>query len=165
MSKTLISVFFLAFSVSSGMAQASDKFFLFYPDGKLKYMNQLDAANACPAGSRLPTVRELAIESVASGAKGILEFAQVDPKSIPAGYSLITALNPNGQADKFYFNSEGYVYGDGEGAWYWSSSMPSSPEEGQGVYGYVHVGVPYGFVIGGTSLKDNSIAVRCFTGQ
>lgn len=96
-------------------------------DGRLLHLSQPEAMKACPEGTRLPTIRELAKISQTRGAKGILEANQDD--EIPAGYEKISAINFDGQEDEFYFSREGYKHpeGDlGESWMFWSSSVHSS---------------------------------------
>lgn len=71
---------------------------------KQKMMNQYDALAACPAGTHVPSARELAQRAVTLGAKGIIETG---PVSLP-GYRFVAARNMDGSYDAFYFNSEGY---------------------------------------------------------
>ena len=75
----------------------------------------------------LPTIRELAKESIAMGAKGILEMSQVNPDKVPAGYYKVSAINPDGQKDEFYFNDKGFKSpkGDFGNNSFWSSSIAS----------------------------------------
>jgi len=102
-------------------------------DGSLIFMNYFYALKACPAGTRLPTFRELATEALAYGAK-IIELKDVKPGEEPAfhGYTYVAARGPDGNEDSFYFGTEGYSRPDGVfgHSWFWSSSESlSSPAE------------------------------------
>ncbi len=108
----------------------------------------------------LPTIRELAQMSQAMGAKGILGTSEVKEGEVPDGFYFVSAINPNGKKDEFYFNYSGYVrpVGDFGNNWFWSSSVDS-------VYS------DYGFNLYGSSgnvfagYRDNNNAVRCVVGQ
>lgn len=52
---------------------------------------------------------------------------QVNPGKIPAGYYKVSAINPDGQKDEFYFSDEGYKspIGDFGNDAFWSSSVAS----------------------------------------
>lgn len=85
-----------------------------------------EARNACPSGTRMPTLREFAHYGQAKGAKGILEVNQVDPRKPPAGYNSFDFYNvEDGSNDAFYYNAEGFQrrpddeYGN---LYFWSSS-------------------------------------------
>jgi len=67
------------------------------------------AQTLCPQGTRPPTIREFAQESMKMGAKGILELSEVTGEP-PEGYTLIEAENHwgYGQYESFYYSSEGY---------------------------------------------------------
>lgn len=98
-------------------------------DGRVFGMRHDRAMTACPIGSRIPTIRELAMYGQSLGAMGILEVDQVDPSSIPQGYYLVSAINTDNKTDEFYYNHEGFKYPNGDfyGAYYfWSSSLVSS---------------------------------------
>jgi hypothetical protein len=104
--------------------------------GNLLIMSQAGAIKACAdQGMRLPTIRELAKMSQAMGARGILETNEVKEGEVPAGFYLVSAIDPNGQKDTFYFNYFGYVRpaGDLGNNWFWSSSAVSGSSDG----GYV----------------------------
>lgn len=128
-------------------------------DGRILHMNHRWAMKACPQGTHLPTIRELTELSQASGAKGILEKSQVDPLRIPMGYRKVSAVNPDGKWDEFFFNEDGYEPSSEEigNNWFWSSSSA--------VYGFSYC----------YALRDNgdpywvrhysSNAVRCIVDQ
>lgn len=105
---------------------------LHYPHGGIMLSNHEDASKACPARTRLPTIRELAKESQELGAIGILELTQVDPYSVPHGYIKISAINTDGRMDEFYYNNQGYKSPGGKlGAFnFWSSSVLSRYSDG-----------------------------------
>lgn len=94
-------------------------------DGSIIYMDHFDALNACPNGTHLPTVRELALDAQARGAQGVLEAGQ---GSVPSRYDMIASINPDGFKDIFYFNFDDYSrpLGDSYKVWFWSSSIGSS---------------------------------------
>ena len=129
--------------------------------GRLLRMNQTDAIQACSKhGMHLPTIRELAKISQALGSKGILELSQVESGKVPDGYFKISAVNPDGTKDEFYFNNDGYKRPEGDlgSNWFWSSSVYS-------YYSY------YGCYLSGNSgyvgyyYRDDSDAARCVVGQ
>ncbi len=112
-------------------------------DGSVRHMNRFQAATYCrEQGSRLPTVRELAMCSHAHGAVGIRETSHTGvwtgddavQKEIwlmkRDGYVAIQRQYPseeNGlkhRAVDFYFNPSGYhrPAGDSGSYWFWSSS-------------------------------------------
>lgn len=112
-------------------------------EGNLLFMNRAQAVKACADQKmHLPTIRELAKMSQAMGAKGILETSEVKkgevPNYYPDFYFLVSAINPNGQKDEFYFNISGFVPPDGDwrNNWFWSSSVLSNHSG----LGYVLVG-------------------------
>jgi hypothetical protein len=117
-------------------------------DGRIRLMNQYDAESYCRnEGSRLPTARELALESQRLGAQGISET----PKD---GYYLVKDSDGATNPDHFYFSYKGYERPAGElgDHWFWSSSV--SP-----YYAYLLNGDH-----GGIGLNDRSTpygAVRC----
>jgi len=160
MSKLLISACFFTLLLGTASAHAGGVI-LHNADGNIRYMNQYEAMKACPVGTHLPTIRELAEESQSRGARGILEVIQVNPDIVPAGYYKISAINPNGQKDEFYFNYEGYKdpTGDLGNNWFWSSSV--NPYYSHvafdlfGGYGYVYDNLRY--------YSDH--AVLCIPGQ
>ncbi len=129
--------------------------------GNLLSMNQARAIKACADQKmHLPTIRELAQMSQAMGAKGILETSEVKEGEVPAGFYLVSAINPNGKKDEFYFNYSGYVRpaGDLGNNWFWSSSVDS---DDSGV-GYVLNG--YNGDVYGDS-RVYVVAVRCVVGR
>lgn len=155
----LITITTLALGAAS--AQAAGEI-LRDADGSIRYMNQHDAMKACPAGTHLPTIRELAKESQARGAIGILEVNQGNSDGVPTGYYKISAINPNGQKDEFYFNCEGYKRPNGDlgNNWFWSSSLHSNYSD----FGYLLNGGS-GFVGYGDSPDNNNPAVLCVHGR
>lgn len=96
-----------------------------HSNGQVYEMSQYEAQHACPKGTHLPTARDLALEAIALGAKGILEKTSVAKDQVPAGYTLIKALNSDGTTDYFYYNGQGYKRpkGDLGDRWFWSSSQ------------------------------------------
>jgi len=129
LSKSVLSSF-AALIFGFGSAHASD-LILRNPDGSLLLVDRDESKTACPNGTRLLTVRELAQMIQSNGAKKILEIDKVDPERVPLGYIKVTALNPDGQDDQFYFNPKGYkpgtsILGEGE---FWSSSLHGTSED------------------------------------
>jgi hypothetical protein len=115
----------------------------------------------CPANMRLPTIRELAFEAQAHGAKGILEVSQVNPNEVPHGYYKISAINSRSrqQKDEFYFSHEGYKRPEGDGGnnWFWSSSVnPKVTDSAHYISGFS------GEIISGVRSYANGL-VRCVT--
>lgn len=95
-----------------------------WPDGSIRNYSFEEAKRACPAGTHLPTVRELAKECQKRGAKGIFEVSEVDPNDPPFFFGKISAINLDGAKDEFYFEEKGYQPGDGlEDSFYWTSSI------------------------------------------
>jgi uncharacterized protein (TIGR02145 family) len=138
-----------------------------YDYGPIRRMSQFYAMLACPHGTHLPTIRELAVLSQASGAKGILEVSQVDPNAVPAGYRKVSAINPNGQKDEFYFNHEGYKRPSGDLAnnMFWSSSVVADDRySDNSYYGYFFYGGE-GWVSYYVNLSSGNLAVRCVVGH
>lgn len=101
-------------------------------DGSIQIMNQYEAMKACPRGTHLSTVRELAELGRANGAKRIWEPSYED---VPGGYHEYSVINlyvnrsfsdPEGARDRFYYNPQGYNYPsyipDLGNIWLWSSS-------------------------------------------
>lgn len=72
----------------------------------------------------LPTIRELARFGKSRGARGIVEVDQIRDQDREAGAVLVTATNPDGKKDAFYYSPVGYVTRTDEGKEqsYWSSS-------------------------------------------
>jgi hypothetical protein len=113
--------------LGAASAQADDQI-LRRANGSILFMTQYEASgvdpvtkikvrpDACEAAGkgRLPTIRELAQEAQTLGAKGVLEVNQVDPNNVPAGYYLVSAINPDRQKDEFYFNHDGYQRPSGD---------------------------------------------------
>lgn len=104
-------------------------------DGSIRYFGPFESRNACPAGTHLPTTRELAQELQARGAKGILELNQANPNMVPDGYYKVSAINPDGRQDEFYFSPIGYLRAldDFGNNLFWSSSVQIS------YFGYEHI--------------------------
>jgi hypothetical protein len=139
-------------------------------NGKLHYVFQYEALGgglygtthplACSANWHLPTIRELAKWAQASGAKGILETAQVPSGQAPSGYQLVNAKNlADGAKDDFYYNNSGYVppAGDMGHVWFGTSSILS-------LYGgeaFVFHGV--NAAIANAEADHNTSAIRCFS--
>ena len=92
-------------------------------------MTQSQAAEYCAGkNAHLPTSRELVAFSVAFGARGVLEVADVAkrPNSTPpVGYYLVASINPGNERDDFYFSHEGYdaQRAGTEGERLWTSSI------------------------------------------
>ena len=127
--------------------------------GNIRRMNQYEASgvnpqtgkketpDVCEAAGKghLPTARELAKISQARGAKGILEPNQVKPSKLSTGFGRISAIDPNGQLDEFYFSDVGYQRPQQEylTALFWSSSINSRSSDEvyalNGAYGNVYV--------------------------
>jgi len=121
--------------------------------------------DACPAGTHLPTIRELAKKGQALGAKGILEVNQVTPDSVLFdGYYKISAINPNGEKDEFYYSNAGYKRPDGDlgNNNFWSSSVDSNYSDRAFVFD------GFGGTANGTGVRDynfDDTAVLCFAGR
>jgi hypothetical protein len=176
MSKSLLLLFSACIFVSSTEAYA-DKLdldgILRSDDGSIRYIDRDAAMTACPQGTHLPTIRELAELSKANGAKGILELNQLDPKKkLPAGYyGVHGAINPDGKKDSFYYNPSGYVRPSGDLGknWFWSSSIDSLDCFDYQICNYFMYGNSGSIFYGGPnawgtsdSLKN---AVRCVADQ
>lgn len=138
-------------------------------DGSLRRMNFWDASgvnfrtakkdkpDACEAAGkgRLPTIRELAQESQLNGAMGILEPDQASPGS---RYYKISATDPSGKNDEFYFFEGGYVRPSsdfGSSEYFWSSSIISS------YYGKAYALNGFSGGIASFGLTDRGVAVLC----
>ncbi len=130
-------------------------------DGRFSLMNQSDALKSCPPGTHLPTIRELASLSQASGAKGILEVDPSDPFSTPYRYKRVSAVNANGARDEFNFSSADYVRPSGDlgHSSFWSSS------ERLGVSGYSFVLDGASGDVAWTAPGVIFVAVRCVADQ
>jgi hypothetical protein len=117
-------------------------------------MTQYQADVFCRTqGVRLPTARELAVDSL----RNYPDNLRIDRIRDTGGdgYYLINAIEtinrqPSGQTDDFYLNTAGYQRPSGDfGLWFWSSSVPPyttsgyaySLHGGSGVVGYGHSGV------------------------
>lgn len=104
----------------------------------------------------LPTIRELAEEAQSRGAKGILELSQVNPDQVPTGYYKISAINPDGNKDEFYYNPEGYILRSDLYVYrFWSSSIHLYSRN----YAYsFHTGISYEYSV-------PQYPVLCFSGK
>lgn len=97
-------------------------------DNSVRLMNHYDAMKACPKGTHLPTIRQLAKLSQASGAKGVLNRDVLNPNP-PRGYYDIAVSNQTGdrlrERDRFYYSHQGYQRPSGDLGNYsfWSSSI------------------------------------------
>ena len=132
-------------------------------------MNQGAAAKACAArGMRLPTIRELAKMGQSRGAKGILETRDVRDQDLRDGFSLVTATNPDGKKDHFYYNPTGYVESasDSRDQWFWSSSDGAEDNSEGGAP--TNIPVKFTFDDNG-KIHDHynylNLAVRCIRNQ
>lgn len=145
---------------SSAYANAVDEnSILRNEQGSLKVMSQRNAFTACPTGTHLPSIRELAVLSESQGAKGLLELNQIVGGAVPAGYALISAAGNT--LDRFYFNPEGYhpIAGDLGNYWFWSSSIFSQDEDSAYIFNGKNGAV------GTLEFRDYSYgAVLCFPG-
>lgn len=122
--------------------------------GNVKTMNQYQAAEYCQSiGSRLPTVRELALYAQSLGADGISDRKEDDD------YGTIYTRDIDGNiVVDFYFSFRRYHRpgGDLEDYWYWSSSVhPKYPDEAYLLSGYV------GVITYDSRYHDHDYAVRC----
>jgi hypothetical protein len=122
------------------------------PDGSVRQMNQYDADTYCKSqGTRLPTVRELALYCQSLGAKGISATER-------DGYYLVRGSDSVGNPDSFYFSNEGYQRptGDFGNYWFWSSSVDSN----YSYYAY-YVRSHFGGIYAGIRSYDYNRGVRC----
>ena len=77
---------------------------------------------ACPKGSHLITVRELAEIAQTRGAAGIVEVEDYDPKM--KNFKMISATTSSGDREVFYYGYAGYQRPSGDlGLMFWSSSL------------------------------------------
>ena len=135
-----------------------------YPDGRAMYMNHFEALRACPAGSHLPTLRELAKKAEAWGAIGVWEAGPYVPSG--EGYGLMVVVNPDGQMDGFSFSSRGYRSQFNDVVGFWSSSV-----EPTGSYGTYVKESPDAYALmdgGGYLMRDSRLminAVLCLPGN
>lgn len=143
-------------------------------NGSVRHMNQYDADQYCRSrGSRLPTVRELALVSQSLGARGIRETAHAGvvrteaavqaeiTQMSAAGYYPIYTMNGSNQPSvDFYFNYTGYQRpaGDLGSHFFWSSSV--HPYYSSNAY-YLYGGNGVIFSAGFRSYYDVDSAVRC----
>lgn len=162
-SKFFLVIFTVLFA--SGTSQAwADKLdsngVLRKADGSIRYLTQPKAMKACPSGTHLPTIRELAEEAHANGSKEILELNQVNPQQVPDDYEKISAINSDGTQGEFYYNNDdldGYEVEWLGSNWFWSSSIHSHPMFSDvDFYIYITAGELL------TQFSDFSHAVRCF---
>jgi hypothetical protein len=109
------------------------------PDGSVSFMSEPDADQYCRSqGTRLPTIRELALYAQSLGALGIRETTHIGEVETDSavqteiaqmkgdGYEAIFTLNSAGQPTvDFYFSHSGYRAPPGDlGAfWLYSSSV------------------------------------------
>ena len=125
-------------------------------NGNIQCLSQFAALKACPIGTHLPSLRELANECKMRGAQ-IFEKSQIDFDNIPSGYQYFRAVGIDGFEDFFYLDSSGYQSPGGElGAHgFWSASYELYGDE----VGYVVDGATceVDFVYLGTQLA----AARC----
>jgi hypothetical protein len=147
---------FIIISILMVCAGARADDFLRDANGTLINISQEKALKACTDQNKhLPTARELAGISQSMGAKGI--SATNGP-----GYYLVSALNPDGKIDRFYFNPAGYDRPRKELAynWFWSSSLTypktTQPQLGYSLGGYI------GQI--GLDVDDENGAVICLPG-
>jgi len=109
------------------------------PDGKVSYLNEVDAVQYCSdLGTRLPTIRELALYAQSLGAKGIRETAHVGVASTDSAvqaeiaqmkgdhYEAIYTLNSSKEMTvDFYYSYAGFKVPTGDLGYFWlySSSV------------------------------------------
>jgi hypothetical protein len=115
---------------------------------------------ACPTGTHLPTMREIAEYCTALGAKGILEIADVNPGAIPKDYLHYQVTNSDNSQEEFYFNEKGYQRPNGDlgKEFFWTSSLDSFVKKdgwALSLYGYS------GFFYIGDPIYSSWNAVRC----
>ena len=128
-------------------------------DGSVRKMNLAEARSACPAGTHLPTAREIAFFNQSLGARGILEIRQA-PRGTPSGYIRITAVSFDGRKDEFYYSTSGYREPENDAFkwnWFWSSSIEKN------LFGRAAI-VQHGAGFLFESQQDSN-AVRCFRNQ
>lgn len=144
----------IIFGVSLAHAEKLDNDGVLTKDnGEILSLSQKDALTACPQGTRLPTIHEVAIYNQSRGALGILELNQIKDNKIPPGYLKVEALNPDGSKNTFYYNYIGYK-NSAERKWrnpFWSSSV----DDGYGLGTYGTTGDIFGYDPAGLC------AVRC----
>jgi hypothetical protein len=114
-------------------------------DGHYIYKSQIEALNACPAGTHLPTARELAEYSHSLGAVGIAKPSDFRPGGPHGGWYLVLATDPDGTKDEFYFNVFGYsAPAKIDNHSFWSSSTvtdgPGPRWQLSGGFGYLEYG-------------------------
>lgn len=105
-------------------------------DGYPALLSYRQALKACPAGMRLPTMRELAERMQADGALGVKEVVGENPVPYQDGYTLHDVIKADGSHDRFYFNGRGLRRVDDSP--YWSSekvmiNSPWGPESRLGI--------------------------------
>jgi hypothetical protein len=157
MKNLIFFVFTWALCLGHAMADSIDRDgFVRSDNGNVRLLNQYAALRACPTGTHLPSLRELANECKMRGAQ-IFEKSQIDFDNIPSGYQQFRAVGVDGVEDFFYLDSSGYQNPGGElGAHgFWSASYELYGDE----VGYVVDGATceVDFVYLGTQLA----AVRC----
>lgn len=156
--------------VSSAMADHLNDQGVLYSDNIgwgsfILYKNYKEALSACPSGTHLPSIRELAEEAKDFGAKGILQRS-VDPNNIPPGYTHFLAVNAEEAKDDFYYSNDGYkdevqlsIGGGPAPTCVWSSSeMLTTPSD---VYAML-LETCYGAVDYGDILPGAKCAIQCF---
>ncbi len=160
--KYLLLAFFSVVS-SGAYADVVDEFgVLRTADGIVLAMNQEKAIEACAdQNMHLPTIRELAQIAQAMGAKGILELSEVKGGKVPANFYLMRSVNLNGQIDRFYFNSNGYIRP--AGIWGKHSFWSSSVQEGNTIHGGYGFNGGIGAIY--TTYIGNNAAVRCLSNR
>jgi len=93
--------------------------------GRVLTMNQADAVRACAKhGMQLPTIRELVKLSQSAGIT-LKEPNKATEGEIRIGaMKPVSAVNPNGKTDRFYYSNDNYTRPSGDlgSHWFWSSS-------------------------------------------
>ena len=139
-------------------------------DGTIRRMSQVKALRACPEGTHLPTIREMAAAGHGLGARGLLEPEEAKAANYPEGYAKIDSINANDNEDEFYFNYNGYKTpaGDLGKNWFWTSSRVVSGhqdyDESKKAY---YVNGKYGYALDDSigESKYYFVAVRCFVNE
>ena len=145
------------FSPTLAFAQLDPNGILIDAQGKVQILTFDEAQTACPSGTHLPSIREVASDSLAGGAK-ILELSEVKPGEIPYGFLIVEVVNADGTADKFYYNEKDFIPRTAE-VWkvqFWSSSSFDEKDTQAGAAWYgTSADIFYYF-------KPGPAAVRCF---
>ena len=130
-------------------------------DGSLQLMSHDDATDACPDGTHLPNVRELAKIAQELGAKGILETSDIKDGVVPEGYTKICGKSGDRDEDEFYYNYNGYKRpaGDLGKNWFWSSSRVGC----EGTSGAFNLNGEFGFIMSDDTNESQFYytAIRC----